>query len=173
MKIIGIIAGILLILSGGYCFMHPVLTFGSLGWLIGISVLVYGIGSICTWRDVSRRKSAASWEMVSGILAIAIAILILVNIKVRLFTDMVFVIFIGVWLAVTGTLRIVGAVKLKPSFWGFHAIWGIVLILAAVVSWTHPIIQAISLGWCIAFAMISQGINLVAAACLKTRDEAA
>lgn len=171
MKTIGIIAGVLLTLSGGYCFSHPVLTFGSLGWLIGVSILVYGIGCICTWMDARKQNSATAWELVSAILAIVIAILILVNIKALLFTDTVLIALIGIWLAATGILCMVAAVKLKPSWWGLSAIWGGILVLTAIASLIHPMVAIVSLGWCIAFAMMTQGINLVIAVCLKPKDE--
>ena len=49
MKILGIITGLLLIISGVYCFMHPVLTFASLGWLVGLAVIISGAGSLAAW----------------------------------------------------------------------------------------------------------------------------
>lgn len=151
--------------------MHPVLTFGSLGWLIGISILIYGIGCICAWKEAKSKKSATAWDLVSAIMAIVIAILILVNINARLFTDTVLVALIGVWLVTTGVLRIVGAFKLKHSWWGLSVVWGIVLIITAVVTLVHPMVAVVSLGWCIAFAMITQGINIIIIACSKTKVE--
>lgn len=170
MRIIGIIAGILLALSGGYCFFHPVFTFGSLGWLIGLSSLVYGIGGICAWKAARARKAATAWELISAILAVIIGILIFVNLRVRLLTDVVLVIIIGGWLAVSGILRIWGAVKLKHTRWGISIVWGILLLLTALTSWIHPAIAALSLGWCLAFAMITQGVNLIILACLIKKN---
>lgn len=169
MKIVGIIAGILLTLSGGYCLMYPGLTFISLGWLIGASILIYGIGAGCAWFRSRGQKTAGAWELVSAILAVAFGILILVNIKTRLVTDMVLITLAGVWLGASGIIRIIGSIKLKPSWWGLGVVWGFFLILAAAASLLHPMIAVLSMGYCIAFGMITQGINLLLFTCLTAK----
>lgn len=70
-------------------------------------------------------------------------------------------------------LRIVASVQLKFAWWGFGVFWGVVLILAGIYALLHPVVSLISLGWCVAFVFISQGINLVFAAISTKSEDAA
>lgn len=152
--------------------MYPGLTFISLGWLIGASIIIYGIGAGCAWFRARRWKTVTAWELVSAVLAVALGILILVNVKTQLVTDMVLIILAGVWLGASGIMRIIGSAKLKPSWWGLGVVWGVLLTLTAVVSLIHPMIAVLSMGYCIAFGMITQGINLLLFTCLKAEHKA-
>ena len=48
-----------------------------------------------------------------------------------------------------------------------------VLILAGIYALLHPVVSLISLGWCVAFVFIAQGINLVFAAISTKSEDAA
>ena len=124
MKILGIIAGLLLIISGVYCFMHPVLTFASLGWLVGLAVIISGAGSLAAWWESRKSGSSNGWELVSALLTVLVGVIVLCNLFAMFLTDMAIVALFGVWLLVTGILRIVASVRLKFRHWGFGAVWG-------------------------------------------------
>ena len=123
MKILGIVMGILLTISGIFCLTQPVLTFA--------------------------------------------------NFWAQLFTDMALIMLFGVWIVCAGVLRIVASVQLKFAWWGFGVFWGVVLILVGIYALLHPVVSLISLGWCVAFVFISQGINLVFAAISTKSEDAA
>lgn len=61
MKILGIVMGILLTISGIFCLTQPVLTFANLSWVIGAIVLTCGI---CGWLPGGRGAKAA--KAISG-----------------------------------------------------------------------------------------------------------
>ncbi|MEE0547728.1 MAG: DUF308 domain-containing protein [Peptococcaceae bacterium] len=164
MKLLGIVTGILLIVSGCYCFANPVVTFANLGWVVGAIVLASGVGSFGSWWNGRKTNSSNIWDMLSALLTIVIGLLILFNLSARLFTDMTLIAFFGAWIILSGILRIVASVKIKFSWWGFGLLWGIILLVIGIYALFHPIISLISLGWCIAFVFISQGINLTFAA---------
>ena len=50
---------------------------------------------------------------------------------------------------------------------------GVVLILVGIYALLHPVVSLISLGWCVAFVFIAQGINLVFAAISTKSEDAA
>ena len=173
MKILGIITGLLLIISGVYCFMHPVLTFASLGWLVGLAVIISGAGSLAAWWEGRKSGSSNGWELVSALLTVLVGVIVLCNLFAMFLTDMAIVALFGVWLLVTGILRIVASVRLKFRHWGFGAVWGAVLILVAVYALLHPMVSMMSLGWCVAAVLVTQGINLTyAAAVMKGKKDA-
>ena len=102
-----------------------------------------------------------------------VGVIVLCNLFAMFLTDMAIVALFGVWLLVTGILRIVASVRLKFRHWGFGAVWGAVLILVAVYALLHPMVSMMSLGWCVAAVLVTQGINLTyAAAVMKGKKDA-
>ncbi len=172
MKVLGIISGILLMLTGFFCFSRPIFSFSSLGWLIGIMLLAAALGGIASWWEGRKTKVSTIWDLIAAVLSLVVGVLVLTNLQTRLLTDMAIITLFGVWLIVGGILRIVSAIKVKPDLWGFSLALGIVLILLGIYSLFHPLLSLISLGWCVAFSLLSQGINLIVVSCMlkKNRD---
>lgn len=170
MKILGIIMGSLLTISGIFCLTQPVLTFANLSWVIGAIVLACGICGLVAWWQGRKSGESNLWDMAGALLTTIVGVLMLCNFWAQLFTDMALIMLFGVWIVCAGVLRIVASVQLKFAWWGFGVFWGVVLILAGIYALLHPVVSLISLGWCVAFVFISQGINLVFAA-ISTKSE--
>ena len=51
-KILAIILGILMIVSGIYCLCTPGLTFLAVGWIIGFNMVADAIGALMGWHVV-------------------------------------------------------------------------------------------------------------------------
>lgn len=170
MKILGIVTGILLTLSGIFCFVHPVLTFANLSWVIGVIVLASGIGSAAAWWNARKTGTSSGWEFAGAILTMIAGLLILCNLCARLFTDMALITLFGVWIIAAGILRIVVSLKLRLPWWGFGLAWGIVLLVVGLYALVHPVVSLISLGWCVATIFAAQGINLIFAAASLPKD---
>lgn len=152
-------------ISGIYCFAHPALTFSNLAWVIGAIVLLSGFSSFGSWWKECKTAASNIWDMLSVMLTIIIGLLVLFNLGARLFTDMALIALFGIWIIVSGLLRIAASVKIKFSWWGFGVFWGVfwgvLLVVVGLYALLHPVVSLISLGWCIAFIFISQGINLI------------
>ena len=149
----------LLIISGIYCFAHPVLTFSSLGWIVGVIVILSGFTNFGNWWNKRKSEISNIFDMLSALLTVMIGVLVLLNLGARLFTDVALVALFGLWIIVSGLLRIIASVKIKFSWWGFGVFWGVLLVIIGLYALLHPVVSLISLGWCIAFIFISQGIN--------------
>ena len=79
----------------------------------------------------------------------------------------------GVWIVCAGVAAHCGLGAAQICLVGFGVFWGVVLILVGIYALLHPVVSLISLGWCVAFVFISQGINLVFAAISTKSEDAA
>ena len=174
MKILGIVMGILLTISGIFCLTQPVLTFANLSWVIGAIVLACGICGLVAWWQGRKSGESNLWDMAGALLTTIVGVLMLCNFWAQLFTDMALIMLFGVWIVCAGVLRIVASVQLKFAWWGFGVFWGRGAdpgrgSMRCCIRWC----RWISLGWCVAFVFISQGINLVFAAISTKSEDAA
>ena len=161
MKWIGVILGVLMVILGLYGTFHPVVFFTSLGWLIGLAVMLAGFDGFGAWWAGRKTKAASAWDLVLAILSIVFGVVLLSNLWLRVLTDEVLLMLFGVWIALSGILRIVSAVKLKPKAWGLLVVIGVALIILAIVSLAHPLITALSIGLCVALNFVFQGFNMI------------
>jgi len=147
-----------------YGVFRPGVFFASLGWLIGLAVLASGIDGFGSWWAEKKLGYASVWNLVMAILSTLFGILLLTNIGLRLLTDELMLTLFGVWIAVSGVIRIVTAVQDKPKLWGLMVAVGVLLIVLAVVSLLHPLITALSIGLCVAMNFVFQGVNMIVGA---------
>lgn len=161
MKWIGVILGVLMVILGLYGTFHPVVFFSSLGWLIGLAVMFAGFDGLGAWWAGRKTKTTSGWDLLLAILSVAFGILLISNLWLRVLTDEVLLALFGVWIALSGILRIVGAVKLKPKAWGLLVVIGVALIILAIVSLAHPLATALSIGLCVALNFVFQGFNMI------------
>ncbi len=166
MKWIGVILGVLMVILGLYGVCRPGMVFTSLGWLIGLSVLCSGFEGIGAWWAGRKSQTASTWDLVMAILSIVFGIMLISNIWMRMMTDEFLLVLFGVWVALSGILRIFDAIRNKPKLWGLLVAIGVALIVLGVLSLAHPLITALTIGLCVAMNIVCQGISLICAACV-------
>ena len=163
MKITTIILATMIIISGVYCLFTPGATFLTLGWLVGISLAVAGINAIMAYT--ARRKVGATtvWDLLGGILALLMGILVLANTFAQLLTDAIIIYMLATGLVLAGIFRIFASTRLKKLglSWVWMLVMGILTVLVGLYSFFHPILTAIALGYLIGFWVIVSGINLL------------
>jgi uncharacterized membrane protein HdeD (DUF308 family) len=156
--------GILLIIGGVYCFTAPGATFLSLSWMVGALLLVSGIETITAYF-LARGTASAVWDLLFGILAILIAIVVLTNGYAQLFTDGVLVFAFAFWMTASGVLRVAAAFRLKgmdAGVWVWMLIFGILSILLGLYSFVHPLVTAFAIGFLVGLWILMYGLNMVA-----------
>jgi len=161
MKWIGAILGVLMVILGLYGIFRPVVFFASLGWLIGLAVLLAGFDGFGAWWAGRKTKSVSAWDLVLAILSIVFGVMLISNVWLRVLTDEVLLVLFGVWVVLSGVIRIFSAIKNKPKAWGLLVVIGVALIVLGVVSLAHPLITALSIGLCVAMNFMFQGINMI------------
>lgn len=163
MKVITIILGSMIIIGGVYCLFVPGATFLTLGWLVGISLVIAGINAIMAY--VAKRKIGTTtvWDLLGGILTLLLGILVLANIFAQLLTDAMLIYLFATGIMLAGIFRIVASTRLKKLglSWVWMLVVGVLTVLVGLYSLFHPILTAISLGYLIGFWVIASGINLL------------
>jgi len=160
-KWVGVVLGVLMVILGLYGLSRPVAFFASLGWLIGLAVLCAGFDGFGAWWTGRKTKSVSAWDLVLAILSIVFGVMLISNVWMRVLTDEMLLVYFGVWIALSGAVRIFNAVKFKPKAWGLLAVLGAALIVLGLVSLAHPLITALSIGLCVAMNFMLQGINMI------------
>ncbi len=175
MKMITIILGVLVAIGGIYCLFAPGATFLSLGWLVGIALIVAGINAIAAHGKGKKTGHSTVWDVVGGVLTILAGFFVTFNLFTRLLTDVALIYIFAAWLVLTGILRIVSAFKLKGLKlpWVWFLIAGILGLLLGLYSFFHPVITAFSIGYLLGFWVLFAGINLIATGMTMKKDKAA
>lgn len=161
MKTAGIITGVLMVILGFCSIFMPMRTFLGIGWLVGTLILIYGIQQII---DGVKHKEKRVTHILLGVLGAAVGALILFNGAQRLLTDIMLAYIIGGYILISGIFQIVFGCKLYKVDKGsgvLKIICGVIGIIAGLVSLAHPVLTMFSVGYIIAFTLISQGISIL------------
>ncbi len=167
MRVLSIILGVILIIGGVFCIAYPTATFATLGWLVGILLLISGINGIAAYVTGRKSGGATVWDLVFGILTVVLGVFLLFSPLAVGITDIVLVYLFSIWMVVGGILRIVAGVGVIRKHTGSKAwIWmlilGILMILLGIFGFFFPLVNALAMGWMMGFFIIFQGFNLIA-----------
>ena len=166
-KVITIILGVVMIVSGIYCLFTPAMTYLSLGYIVGFNMVLDAIGGISTWSDRKNKGKADGWTLAGAIASLLFGILLLGSAAKQLGVDMMIVYIAAAWLVVTGILRIIRAGRLRKihkefqtnllgKHWWVIMLAGILLVVCGALSFANPAGLMVAIG-------INFGINLMVA----------
>lgn len=164
MKIITIVLGFVLIAGGVFCMLYPAATFATLGWLVGILLLLSGVNAIAGYIKNRKSKANSIWDFLFGLLTTAFGIFVLFSPLMRAITDITLVYMFAVWMLIGGVVRIVDAMRLmrlKNTAWIWMVLLGILMLVLGVYGFIHPMVNAVAIGWIMGIFVIFQGFNLV------------
>ena len=165
MKAMTIFMGVLLTIGGFFCMLTPLSTFRTIGWVIGVVLLIAGINMVADYFGHRKGGGVTSWDLLGGILTIILSLFILYRhgYAGNLLDELIVILF-GVWMLLSGMFRIAGGVKLKQlgeSSWIWIIIGGVVSVLLGVYGLVNPYVFKFALGWMLGFFIIMQGINML------------
>lgn len=164
MKVLTIIAGILMMVVGIFCLFTPGLTFLSVSWLIGLMLVLSGVSLVADYLVLRKTRLVGALDLLMGILSGVLGIVLLVNQPMQLVTEMVAVYLLGVWMLVSGIIRIVEAIaarKIPGSAWGWTLVLGCLMVALGIYSFFHPVAAMFAIGWLIGFYILLAGVDLV------------
>ncbi|MDO4537924.1 MAG: DUF308 domain-containing protein [Coriobacteriales bacterium] len=173
MKIVSIILGILCVIAGGYCIFTPVETFGNLGWILGLFMIIDGIGSIVSYIEYRGAGKPSIWALLGGIASVILGVIVTGSIAMQFAIDFALAYLVAFWIIFGGICRIVGSFGLRKLYkagdplgrnWALFLILGILITIVGILCLIHPIFAAAGVGMLIAFAMISFGASFIIAA---------
>ena len=171
-RIIAGIVGVLLIIGGFYCIMTPGLTYLSLGFFIGFSMLADGIARTVTWFSMRETHRTSGWVLASGIISLVFGLMILASAGLQLSVDVFLAYAAAFWLIILGAMRIAHAIMFRNGAkefgvefitgkWWIGLITGILLLLVGIVSVINPTALIFTIGYMIGFAILMSGINML------------
>lgn len=164
MKILTIIVGVILVIGGFFSIATPLNTFTTLGWVIGILLLIAGINIIVDYFMLRKAKSLGMGDLLVGVLTVALALFVLYGQIARVALDAILIVLFGAWVLIGGIMRIVASLNHKKngdSFWIWIMLFGILSVIVGVYGFFNPVVFAFAIGWMIGFLIIMQGINLI------------
>jgi len=160
-KIFKILAGVILILSGVFCFANPGATFPSVAFLLGWAMLIAGIAGIVSFFWIGRKKETMNLILVDGILNVILGCFVLANL---LITDAIIPVFFGMWVMFSGVLRVVDSYAMKKArkkIWYGSLILGVVGILVGMYAFLNPVLADLSVVMQVGIFFLMQGINVL------------
>lgn len=174
-RIITILIGIVMIVTGIYCLFTPVMTYMTLGYIVGFNMVADAIGGIVTWSSRKKEGEADGWTLAGAIISLLFGVVLLGSTAMQLAVDAVIVYIAAAWLVVIGILRIVHASrvhKLRKALdaeiigkrWWLMMLIGILLVIGGVLSFINPTGLIIAIGILFGLNIIVAGAHLIAVA---------
>jgi uncharacterized membrane protein HdeD (DUF308 family) len=155
-----IIAGLLMTATGVYCFANMGRTWASFAFVLGIVLLIHGAGSVISYLIERKRSSTSSWMLAEGLLTLGIgALALFYEFQAALMITMAF----GIWLAMTGILRLVAALEMKgPSSQRYLVcLFGIFAVLCGIYGIIHPYVFKLALAAVLGLIFLTDGVACI------------
>ena len=153
-RVLWIIAGVLLIVAGVYCFVSFDAALSGLSLILGLAMLFSGIVDIVIFASSRRFMLGSGWFLLDGIFTVLLAIFLLCN---QAFTMLSLPFIFGMWLLFGGISRFVSSFDLQRlgvRGWGWFTALGILLTVAGILSFYDPISGAMALSWIVGLVLI-------------------
>jgi uncharacterized membrane protein HdeD (DUF308 family) len=165
MRTLTVISGILMLATGVFCFINPGQTFLSMAFIVGLVMVLNGIIHICAYwvgRGFHNKGDNNGWILTDALITLLLGILVLCN---QLVADTSIPMVFGMWLLVSGILRIEAATRInyEKKKMNFRAalITGIVTVAAGLFGFINPLIMWMSTTVLLGIFFLVQGINVI------------
>lgn len=168
-RVLWIVAGVLLIVAGGACMLHPGAALSGLSFLLGMAMLFSGVVDIMIFATAGSSIYGSGWFLVDGILTVLLSIFLLCN---QMFTMMTLPYILGMWLLFSGITKIVNSFDLRRfgvRGWGWVTAFGLLMAAAGFLSFMDPLATAVTLSVLAGLFLMIQGVVSIAFGCLSGR----
>lgn len=171
LNIIGVAIGIALIVSGIYCLITPVETFGALGWLIGFIMIVEGVSSLLTWNERRKYGFADGWTLAGAIISVLLGVFVVGSMAIQFAIDAFLAYMVAFWLVLGGVTRIIAAFGLRKlqrvgndvgANWIVLLLLGALVVVMGVACFLHPAFAMAGVGMLLGIAVIITGCSIIA-----------
>ncbi len=165
MRILTIISGILMVLSGVFCFVNPGQTFLALAFIIGIVMVINGIIHTMAYligRGFHNRGDNNGWILTDALITLLLGILVLCN---QLVADTVIPMVFGMWILVSGILRIEAATRIdrvrKRANFMTTLLTGILTVIIGIFGFINPLVMLLSTTVLLGIFLVMEGVNII------------
>ena len=175
MRIVSIIMGVLLLVGGVYCMLTPIATYAVLSWLIGLSMVVEGIGSVILWNELRKEGLSSGWMLAGAIISILLGVFLLGSYAAQFALDVFIAYFIAIWFVVGGIARIVTALSARTqqnqvaygatqTSWVALLVLGIISVILGILCLFNPLAIVIGFGFMLGLSIAFTGVGLIVCA---------
>lgn len=179
-KILSIILGAIMIVTGVICLFTPGQTYLVVGYMVGIAMICDAIGRFITWWELRKVRRAEGWLLACSIISAFIGFFILNSSALQLGIDAFIAYYIAIWLIFDGILVAMRSFKVRKfhknwdtvslgSRWYVPFIFGILMIVFGVLCCFNPVIMASLIGIFIGLGIICAGANLITMASMPEK----
>ena len=145
MKQITVISGILVAMTGMWCFARPGEPFINMAFLFGAAMMLSGISNIFTWLAKHKNGQVSGYLLAEGIMTVIYSIVVLAN---QLIVDAVIPVFFGMAMISTGMMRIMAAFRwhrLRDPHWQWFFGFGLATVVMGCGAFTPAIVTNFSI----------------------------
>lgn len=171
-KVLSVIMGVLMIISGFVCLLNPQATYFSIvGYAIGAAMLFDGIAHIYAWFQFRKSGEVDGWTLAFGILSLICGIFLIVDVAAQLGMNIYVAYMAGAWLLVDAIFTIVRAFRIRKAGdknqtslsrnWWMILILGILMCIFAVLGLMEPTIITTAIGIFIGLGTIVAGCEAI------------
>ena len=165
MRILTIVSGILMLLTGAFCIMNPGQTFLSLAFIIGLVMVINGLIHTLAYfigRGLHNKGDNNGWILTDALITLLLGILILCN---QLVADAAITMVFAVWMFVSGILRIEAATHINKEKKRFNfritMFTGVLTVLVGLFGFINPLVIWMTTAVLLGIFLVMQGINII------------
>lgn len=169
-KVLWLISGIILIFAGIAAIFNPAATIASIGFILGLAMLISGVFEIIIFAVTHDEIFGAGWVLTDGILTVLLSIILLCN---QYITTVAIPFVFAIWVMFTGTSRTITSFDLKKvniSGWGWMTLLGILGIVIGFASFFFPELAEGIISIMVGIFLIIQGAIAIITWWLSTHD---
>ena len=136
----------------------PIESYEQISRIIGVILLISGTVQIILATNMREMNTQWAFQATGGLIDVVIGIILLVNPFILL---KIITLFVGIWLivnSVTLITRAMEARKAKQEVWKWELVFGLSLLLLAILFIWHPMVIGFTIAIWSALALILLGI---------------
>ena len=165
MSVFMIIMGIIMVICGIACVATPILTTFSLMHFFMILLFVSGVTFLI--EGIMRRNVP---DVILAILALIAGGFIVFSPSMSFVTETILLYIMAGWFLIRGIFGLVNVIRMRKDIGGGMFVLGLIVsilvIIAGVYSFIHPVLFAGALGIMASCYFIVEGIDLIVAGCI-------
>lgn len=162
MRVLTIISGVLLVLTGLFCFANPGETFLSLAFVLGVIMVANSvIQGIAYWQGRrGNKKDNNGWILTEAIITFILGVLVL---SYQIAADVAIPMVFGMWVMFSGILRVVTATMIdrenKKLNFAWTLVTGVLCVLGGIYAFLNPIMAGVAIAVLLGIMFLLQGIS--------------
>ena len=163
MRVFKIAAGVILVITGIFCFAAPGATFVSIAFILGSAMLLSGISGVTSYIAIGSKREVPYLLLAEGITSILLGILVLAN---QIVAEAAIPVFFGLWVMFSGVLRVAdGISRMKYGLrqWSWLVALGALGTITGMYSFFNTVLFGFSPVMLTGIIFVVQGVHVLTA----------